>query len=100
MSCVRLRDKHKAHGSWPYTYVDFARGVYRSPMVRSTIIVRASDALPLAASVDDEQVCPLLFASMYNIIWGHRQNRHSRSISNNLNLFSDALRPTRNLVVP
>ena len=26
-------------------------------MVRSTIIVRASDALPLAASVDDEQVC-------------------------------------------
>lgn len=25
-------------------------------MVRSTIIVRASDALPLAASVDDEQV--------------------------------------------
>lgn len=27
-----------------------------SSMVRSTIIVRASDALPLAASVDDEQV--------------------------------------------
>ena len=27
-------------------------------MVRSTIIVRASDALPLAASVDDEQVLP------------------------------------------
>ena len=26
-------------------------------MVRSTTIVRASDALPLAASVDDEQVC-------------------------------------------
>lgn len=25
-------------------------------MVRSTILVRASDALPLAASVDDEQV--------------------------------------------
>lgn len=25
-------------------------------MVRSTIIVRAADALPLAASVDDEQV--------------------------------------------
>ena len=25
-------------------------------MVRSTIIVRATDALPLAASVDDEQV--------------------------------------------
>ena len=25
-------------------------------MVRSTIVVRASDALPLAASVDDEQV--------------------------------------------
>jgi hypothetical protein len=25
-------------------------------MVRTTIIVRASDALPLAASVDDEQV--------------------------------------------
>ena len=29
-------------------------------MVRSTIIVRASDALPLAASVDDEQVCVYL----------------------------------------
>lgn len=29
-------------------------------MVRSTIIVRASDALPLAASVDDEQVHSLL----------------------------------------
>lgn len=29
-------------------------------MVRSTIIVRASDALPLAASVDDEQVGCLL----------------------------------------
>lgn len=27
-------------------------------MVRSTTIVRASDALPLAASVDDEQVSP------------------------------------------
>jgi len=27
-------------------------------MVRSTIIVRASDALPLAASVDDEEVSP------------------------------------------
>ena len=26
-------------------------------MVKSTIIVRAHDALPLAASVDDEQVC-------------------------------------------
>ena len=26
-------------------------------MVRSTIIVRASDALPMAATVDDEQVC-------------------------------------------
>jgi hypothetical protein len=25
-------------------------------MVRSTIIVRATDALPMAASVDDEQV--------------------------------------------
>ena len=25
-------------------------------MVRTTIVVRASDALPLAASVDDEQV--------------------------------------------
>ena len=30
----------------------------RLQMVRSTIIVRASDALPLAASVDDEQVLP------------------------------------------
>lgn len=29
-------------------------------MVRSTIIVRASDALPLAASVDDEQVRSLI----------------------------------------
>lgn len=29
-------------------------------MVRSTIIVRASDALPLAASVDDEQVSLML----------------------------------------
>ena len=27
-------------------------------MVKSTLIVRASDALPLAASVDDEQVSP------------------------------------------
>lgn len=26
-------------------------------MVKSTLVVRASDALPLAASVDDEQVC-------------------------------------------
>jgi len=34
-------------------------------MVRSTIIVRASDALPLAASVDDEQVYYFLsFVSM------------------------------------
>ena len=31
---------------------------FRLHMVRSTIIVRASDALPLAASVDDEQVLP------------------------------------------
>lgn len=29
-------------------------------MVRSTIIVRAADALPLAASVDDEQARPFL----------------------------------------
>jgi hypothetical protein len=28
----------------------------QSQMVRTTIVVRASDALPLAASVDDEQV--------------------------------------------
>lgn len=34
-------------------------------MVRSTIIVRASDALPLAASVDDEQVSPLGRARYY-----------------------------------
>jgi hypothetical protein len=26
-------------------------------MVKSTMIVRATDALPLAASVDDEEVC-------------------------------------------
>lgn len=34
----------------------FASALSSVKMVRSTIIVRASDALPLAASVDDEQV--------------------------------------------
>jgi vesicle transport protein SEC22 len=44
-------------------------------MVRSTIIVRASDALPLAASVDDEQVC--VFSAL--IIWW--LTRHSKTES-------------------
>lgn len=35
--------------------------LYFTLMVRSTIIARASDALPLAASVDDEQVCFVYF---------------------------------------
>ena len=39
-------------------------------MVRSTTIARASDALPLAASVDDEQVSPVL--SMHNPIANFR----------------------------
>ena len=34
----------------------FALAFSSLKMVRSTIVVRASDALPLAASVDDEQV--------------------------------------------
>jgi hypothetical protein len=33
-------------------------------MVRTTFIVRASDALPLAASVDDEQVGHLFIHSL------------------------------------
>ena len=34
-------------------------------MVRTTIVVRASDALPLAASVDDEQVAFVQPMSLY-----------------------------------
>ena len=34
-------------------------------MVKSTIIVRASDALPLAATVDDEQVRRGLKGAIY-----------------------------------
>ena len=40
------------------TYLDADSQAAPQIMVRSTIIVRASDALPLAASVDDEQVLP------------------------------------------
>jgi len=40
------------------TYLDADSQTAPQIMVRSTIIVRASDALPLAASVDDEQVFP------------------------------------------
>jgi hypothetical protein len=40
----------------PPQIYDHTQHVTLSLMVRSTIIVRASDALPLAASVDDEQV--------------------------------------------
>jgi hypothetical protein len=70
-------------------------------MVRSTIIVRASDALPLAASVDDEQVrmargltrCPFPRAGKGNhrltggqrVTWDFgfldRQNKHCKSTS-------------------
>ena len=39
------------------------------PMVRSTTIARASDALPLAASVDDEQVSHNL---QHNTKWAER----------------------------
>ena len=39
-------------------------------MVRSTIIVRASDALPLAASVDDEQVWP---TSQWSLVRAHNR---------------------------
>lgn len=36
-------------------------------MVKSTLVVRASDALPLAASVDDEQVASQLSSSSVNV---------------------------------
>lgn len=63
-------------------------------MVRSTIIARASDALPLAASVDDEQVWPCLVfgPSPANLrrVTRLRQNRLFKSINNNLNSSFDA----------
>ena len=36
-------------------------------MVKSTTIVRASDALPLAATVDDEQVRDFLI--LFSAVW-------------------------------
>ena len=64
-------------------------------MVRSTIVVRASDALPLAASVDDEQVAfraANKFVCISNDL-PNRQNTHYRSTSNKQNLYlGDLLR--------
>lgn len=56
-----------------------------SAMVKSTIIVRASDALPLAASVDDEEVSFVL-CHILRLRTRHstsiRPRGHSRSTSN------------------
>ena len=54
-------------------------------MVRSTVIVRASDALPLAASVDDEQVrlTSQLEAQKLKGVTKFRRSSPSQSINNN-----------------
>lgn len=71
-------------------------------MVKSTIIVRASDALPLAASVDDEQVSigladktPVLqmIDVSFTLI---RRSKLLKSTSSNPSLFSEGLTPTPN----
>ena len=49
---------------------EHVRNVTFTVMVRSTIIVRASDALPLAASVDDEQVWP---TSQWGLVRAHNR---------------------------
>jgi hypothetical protein len=78
----------------------------RSPpsltMVRSTIIARQSDALPLAASVDDEQVQWLhVVPDRSTDVFDHcvRQRMSCRSTSSRPNSSSDGLRPTQNHVV-
>ena len=68
-------------------------------MVRSTIIVRASDALPLAASVDDEQVSLPLHhpPHLHPSALPYRQNKLCKNTSSKLNSSSGALHPTPSL---
>jgi vesicle transport protein SEC22 len=77
-------------------------------MVRSTVVVRASDALPLAASVDDEQVgchsmnslrChSSLRASFVTVPF--RRSKLYKSISSKRKCYSGALRQTQSRVFP
>ena len=74
-------------------------------MVRSTIIVRAADALPLAATVDDEQVRrarlpPELWGRFVVLTVAQRQRRRSRNTSNKQNSSSGASHQTQSHDVP
>jgi hypothetical protein len=68
-------------------------------MVRSTVVVRASDALPLAASVDDEQVRHLILENNVRLTVALRQNNLSQSINNSPNSSLDVSHLTQNHVV-
>ena len=77
-------------------------------MVRSTIVVRASDALPLAASVDDEQVGCHSMSSLrchsslraFVTVPPFRRSKLYKSISSKRKCYSDALRRTQSRVFP
>jgi hypothetical protein len=85
--------------------IPFAFALSFIKMVRSTIIVRASDALPLAASVDDEQVgChsmnSLRCHSSLRAFVTIRPSKPYKSISSKRNCYSGVLHRTQNRVFP
>lgn len=69
-------------------------------MVRSTIITRASDALPLAASVDDEEVSVYMHPTILSILRYSRQRQRCKSTSNKPSSFSAAYLQTPSLDAP
>ena len=73
-------------------------------MVRSTIIVRASDALPLAATVDDEQVrrvllCLRITAVLTTALRISRRSNHYKNTSSRQNSYFAGSHPTLSLGV-
>ncbi|SRR5258708_5296571 len=85
--------------------IPFAFALSSIKMVRSTIIVRASDALPLAASVDDEQVgChsmnSLRCHSSLRAFVTIRPSKPYKSTSSKRKCYSGVLHRTQNRVFP
>lgn len=69
-------------------------------MVRSTLIVRAFDALPLAASVDDEQVRKVVASFAYpKALMMYRQNKRCKNTNNRRSSCSEELHQTRSHAV-
>jgi hypothetical protein len=84
----------RCHVEQTFRYCNFH--VPLADMVKSTIVVRASDALPLAASVDDEQVSSAVIYGLLSLQCAYvsytcrRPSMPSRSTSNKQSYSSDA----------